>query len=198
MSSVPDGGKAVYFNLCLEPSVGTTIGYVDSKHIPFMKRTVMFSGELNVPVAKFDFNDYRMKAGAKASLYEFGKWDLSVSASAIARGTKNSIFRAFNLGADVNGYIGYYGSRWFAAAEIGYDKGMFTHISHSGWYKTNFYSDAKDGWYGNSAGSFRYGFCGGYTVGSIEIIGRLGMQRTEANRDMMPPFFGSLGVAYHL
>ncbi|MFC1539476.1 hypothetical protein ACFL6H_08630 [Candidatus Latescibacterota bacterium] len=196
LSPVSAGEQSVYFNLGLEPSVGTTMGYVLGKHIGLLNRDMMLFGEFNIPVTKFDLGDSQIRFGAQTSLLRHRKWDFSLGVAIAARKTKNSIFDAYGFGADITGLIGYYSNRWSVAGEIGYDKAMITHLTHSDWYKTYFYSDAKNGWYANTGGTFHYGLRGGFMIGRTEITLRAGIQKTEAFRDMLPPYYGSLGVNY--
>jgi len=114
----------------------------------------------------------------------------------ITRGTENSIYRAFNFGADFTGAAGVYRRSWFLAGEFGFDKAVITHIAHTDWYRTHFYPEAKDGWYLNAGGTFHYGVTGGVAFGRPELAVRAGRLRTEDFNDLTPPMYAGVGVGF--
>ena len=77
--------------------------------------------------------------------------------------TENSIYRGTALRTDLVLLAGHYGRRWFAVAEAGYGRAWLTYIENSDWYRTNFYADARDGWYGGTGGRLHAGAKGGVT-----------------------------------
>lgn len=111
-------------------------------------------------------------------------------------GTENSIYRAFNFGADFSGSLGLYRRRWFAAGEIGFDKAIITYLTHSDWYRTNVYPDAKNGWYLDAGGTYRHGVTASLTVGRAELVGRFGWQKTERFNDLPSPLYASVGLGF--
>ncbi|HSJ15056.1 MAG TPA: hypothetical protein VK939_11610, partial [Longimicrobiales bacterium] len=78
--------------------------------------------------------------------------------------------------------------------EAGFDKAIITHVTHSDWYRTNYYPDAKDGWYLDAGGIWHFGVAGGIALGRTELTGRFGWRRSQDYNDVTPPVYGSLGV----
>ena len=89
-----------------------------------------------------------------------------------------------------------YRAGWFAAAEFGFDKAIITHVTHSEWYRTYFYQNARDGWYLDAGGTYHYGFIAGVAIGRIELLGRFGFRRTEELNDLLPPLYAGTGLGY--
>jgi len=197
LTNIPSGSHAIYASFGLDPAFVATLGYARNFHNSTFNRDIIIFTEIASPI-KLDLHDYRYKLGGQASIYNFDKFDFSGVFTFITRGTKNSIHNAISFGMDVTFLLGYYRSRWFAAGEFGCDRAIFTHIDHSDWYKTYFYSDAKDGWYRNTSGSFHYGFRTGFSLSRIEITLRAGVQKTKSIIDPLVPFFGVLGLNYRL
>ncbi len=182
----------VYTTFGLDPAFVGSVGY--ARVIPVMNHGFQLTTEAGVATSGMDMRDYRARLGAQTSLMHWRSVHLTGSATFITRGTENSIYRAFNFGADLTGAVGVYRRRWFAAGEFGKDKAIITHVTNSDWYRKNFYADAKDGWYLDAGGTYHYGVAGGIVVGRAELAARAGWSRTEKFHDVMPPLYVSAGL----
>ena len=189
------GKHVIYMSFGLDPALVTTLGYARSFHKSAFDRDIIIFTEIAMPI-KFDLYDYRYKVGGQTTLFNFNRLDFSSMFTFITRGTKNSIHNATSFGMDITFLLGYYRKHWFAVGEFGWDRAIFTYIKHSDWYKTYFYSDANDGWYSNTAGSYHYGFRTGFSLSRIEITLRAGIQQTKSIIDPLVPFFVVLGLNY--
>ena len=63
-------------------------------------------------------------------------------------------------------------------------------------YGTNFYPDAKNGWYGGAGGMLPAGAKGGVTLGAVQVVRRAGVNKTETLQDLDLPFQATLGANY--
>jgi len=188
------GTRRAYATFGLDPALVTSIGYGGVASLK--GHAFQLGGEVGVVAAHMDARDFRVRLGAQTSVARWRSVHLTGSASFISRGTENSIYQGFGFGADVTGTVGVYRSRWFAAGELGKDKAIVTHITHSDWYRTYFYPDAKDGWYLDTGGTFHYGLTSGITLGRAEVVGRFGWLKTEDFNDVVPPMYASVGVGF--
>jgi hypothetical protein len=188
------GRNRVYTTFGLDPALVTSAGY--GRVVPLFGHKFLLAGEAGMVVGGLDPRDFRARLGAHTSLVHWRSLHLTGSATFVTRGTDNSIYRAVNFGADLTGTAGLYRRGWFAAGEFGFDKAIVTHLTHSDWYRTYFYPDAKDGWYLDTGGTFHYGLVGGLSVGRAELVGRFGWLRTEGWNDLVPPMYASLGVGF--
>jgi hypothetical protein len=182
----------VYATYGLDPALVGSVGY--GRVVPVGGHAFQLTGEVGVVTASMDAHDFRARLGTQTSLVRWRSLQLAGSATVIARGTENSIYRGRNFGADLTGTLGAYRPRWFAAGELGKDKAIVTHITHSDWYRTHYYADAKDGWYLDAGGTLHYGVAGGVTLGRTELVGRAGWLRTERYNSLTPPAYATLGV----
>lgn len=182
----------LYTTFGMDPAMITAVGY--GRVVAIGGHRVQLGGDAGVGAAHMDAHDFRARLGAQASLLHWRSAHLTGSMTLIARGTENAIYRGFNWGADVTGTLGVYRPRWFAAAEAGLDKAVITHVSHTRWYRDNFYPDARDGWYLDAGGTFRNGVTAGVALGRMELVGRFGSQRTERFEPLPSPLYGSIGV----
>lgn len=182
----------VYATFGLDPALVTSVGY--GRVVQWLSREWQLGAEVGVVAAEFDTRDFRARLSARTTVARWRSLRLVGSATFITRGTENSIYRALNFGADVTGALGVYRRNWFVAGEFGRDKAIITHLTHSDWYRDNFYSDAKDGWYLDAGGTYHYGVVTGVAIGRTELGLRAGWQRTEDFHDMLPPMYASLGI----
>jgi hypothetical protein len=185
----------VYGSYGVDPGVVGTIGLARSFAALGGSQ---LSAEAGWDVAGLDIQDFRGRLSAKTSAVRWRSMRLVAEAAMSGRGTSNSVYRAVGVGVAGNLTAGVYRRRWFAGAEGGYDRNAATRITHSAWYRTYFYPDAKDGWYGPSGGTIHYGLTGGVTVGKTDLMMRGGLLRTERFGDMTPPFYMNVGVGYRL
>lgn len=184
----------VYTTFGLDPALVASVGY--GRVVPLLGREWQLGAELGVVAADFDPRDFRVRMQARTSLVRWRSLRLVGSAAFITRGTENAIYRALNFGADFTGAAGVYRRGWFLAGEFGFDKAIITHLTHSDWYRENFYPDAKDGWYLTTGGTFHYGVTTGAAIGRTELALRAGWRRTENFNDLVPPMYASLGVGF--
>ncbi|HTJ21503.1 MAG TPA: hypothetical protein VL383_03870 [Gemmatimonadaceae bacterium] len=184
----------VYTTFGLDPALVTSVGY--GRVVPLFNHDFQLTGDAGVVTARLDTRDFRARLGTQTSVVRWRSLHLAGSATFIARGTENSIYRAFNFGADLTGTAGLYRQRWFAAGEFGKDKAIITHLTNSEWYRTHFYPDAKDGWYLDAGGTYHYGVVSGIALGNAELVGRAGWLRTERFNDMMPPLYATVGLGF--
>jgi hypothetical protein len=184
--------NTVYTTFGMDPALVTTLGY--GRIVEVLGHDFQLSGDVGIATAKVDTRDIRAQLGVQTSLVHWRALQLTGSATGITRGTDNAIYRGINFGADVTAAFGVYRNRWFAAGEFGKDKAVITHVKHTDWYRTNFYTDAKDGWYLDAGGTFHYGATAGVAIGRAELNGRFGWQKTEDFNDLMPPMYASVGI----
>jgi hypothetical protein len=170
------------------------VGY--ARVLPVLGHNFQVAGDAGFVTAGIDTRDFRSRLEVQSSLLHWRSLRLNASATFITRGTDNAIYRALNFGADITGSAGLYRPRWFAAAQFGKDKAIITHIEHSDWYRDNYYSDAKDGWYLDAGGTYHYGLAGGIAIGKAELAGRAGFLRTENFNDLTPPMYLGLGLGF--
>ncbi len=194
--SLPAGNQVVHFGLGLDPAILLTVGYAQSQHGWVPNRSHILISEIALPF-QLDLRDYRLKFGVQSSVIRTRHLDVSATISVVTRGTVNSIHRATNFGTDVILLLGCYGRFGSLAGEIGLDKGWLTHIRHSNWYRTYIFSNAKDGWYANTASTFHYGLRAGLRIGRAEIIFRAGINNSGSFSELFLPLYAVLGLNYH-
>jgi hypothetical protein len=191
-----DSGKTwVYSSYGLDPSVVGSVGVARS--IARLRETQV-SADAGWVVAGLDVRDFRGRMGARSTALRWRSVRLTGAGELSARGTTNSIYRALGIGAATTWTLGMYRQGWFAGTEAGYDKNVATRITNSDRYRTYYYADAKDGWYGSTGGTIHYGLAGGVSLGPAEFMMRGGVLKTERFNDMVPPGYVSVGVGFRV
>ena len=181
-----------YTTFGLDPAFVGTVGY--GRAVRVMEHDWQLTADAGVATASMDARDFRARLGTQTSLLHWRSVHLTGSATAIMRGTSNAVYRGFNWGADASGTVGVYRPRWFAAGELGKDKAIITHVTHSRWYRESYYADAKDGWYLDAGGTERVGLASGLSLGRTELALRAGWQWTERGNATTSPVYASVGM----
>jgi len=195
-SRLDPGEQTVTAETGLQSGVVTSLGYAAGLRVGRLERTLMPFIQATLPVAKPDLHDYSLRAGVQVSMLSVGWFDLSAQLALEVAETENYIYRGTALRSDVVLLAGHYGRHWFAVGEAGYDRAWLTYVKNSDWYRTYVYSDAKDGWYGGTAGTLHAGAKGGITIGRVEVVLRAGITKTEALNNLDLPFYATLGANY--
>jgi hypothetical protein len=170
---------------------GVVLGTGYARVLSVADRPIVLGGDLTLPMV-VDADDFRLRAGALASIIGDGRWKLIGGFALTVRGTNNDIARMIDIGTDVAIVAGRYARRWFGAAELGFDWAMTTHVHHSDAYRMNVFADARDGWYGNAGGMIRAGVQGGISFGHHDVILRAGRSLDVAGNPAMLPIYGTL------
>lgn len=155
---------------------------------------VFVGGEVAMPWANPDLQDYRVRATAGLPLLAGENWKLAGWLSPTLRATQNDASNMLALGADLRLVGGYYARGWFLAGELGVDWLATTHVSFSQAYRKRVYAGAQDGWYGLPGGTTYAGLHGGLSFSSFDLVLRVGQPRTTSLALQTVPFYATLGV----
>ncbi len=151
--------------------------------------------EISQPAGENLFDDFKTKVGAQVRIIQYNHVQVSARIQGVFRRYQNDYVRLLNFGSDMGITAGYYSSRWFAAAEIGFDKAIVTHFKHSEALRADF-PGIRDGWYKPATGGNLYlGINTGFSFRKTDITLRLGrviQQDFQTNPTI--PFYGALGV----
>jgi hypothetical protein len=157
---------------------------------------VLLSVDFSIPMGNKLFDDFKIRYGGYIELYEKNNFAVTAKVLGNFRRYQTTMVRIASLGADLSALAGYYKPTWHAAAEVGFDKAISSHLKHSEEMREIAYADIKDGWYRWTGGNWHYGIQGSKTVGrSYEITIQLGVTNAEGNdEDAILPFFFQLGL----
>ncbi len=183
------------FGLDHSVSYGVGYGYKLNTKLP-----IVLNSNFSLPAGENPFDDFKTKIGGQICLLNQSNFVGSISIFGIYRKYQTQLVRLQNFGSDMKGTFGFYKSKWFTSAEIGFDKAIVTHFKHSNEFKNEIYSDVVDGWYEPATGgNFYYGLQGGYSFKKIDItlnIGKLVSQDFKTSPFL--PFYLNLGVNYRI
>lgn len=192
LARLAPGESRVQLTMGLDPAVIPGIGYSHVMSLAGAPAQVGLEG--GVVAGEADLRDYRARLSGQVELVHYRALRVAASAAFVARGTSNDVYRATNFGADVGAVGGVYRRRWFLAAETGFDKPIVSRLSHTQLYRDRYYADAKNGWYVESGGTWRFGAVGGVTMGRTELMLRGGVPRTQGGESLPIPGYLSLGL----
>ncbi len=196
VTATAPGTQVVSSSAGLESAFVATLGY--GYALPFADRMLVVGADVTLPWADPDVGDFKLRGNALVPILGHGAWRLLGELSPIVRGSKNEISRMTNLGFDTSVVGGYYGRRWFAAAEFGVDWAVLTRVDHTERYRDLVYDDAQSGWYRSTGANVRAGLFGGYSFDSVDVVLRAGQQRDQEFENVMLPAYVTVGVNVRL
>jgi hypothetical protein len=188
--------NAVSLSGGLDSALVAQLDYTRKWTLDSWSAPILLKARVQAPVFGFDLNDSLLGVGVRSALFEWGGWKLQLGLEPHLRNAQNPLFTAHTLGLALLVAPGYQSETWGVQLELGYERALWTHLRHSAQYRTLVYTDAKDGWYSGSAGTFRGGFGAGLRLGSFELSTHAG---AVSNFGVMPlslPFYATLGVGY--
>lgn len=167
-----------------------------SHRLPALLSGALVYARFTLPFAEPDLKDFAVDAGVRASLLSAGNWKLELLLGPELRKTSNRLFSATAFGVRSAALGGYESDTWGALAEVGFDQVLTTHIAHSDLYRRVGYSDAKDGWYATTGGTWHAGVRGGARFDRLELSVAAGVMTSAQFNALVPPFYGTLGGSY--
>ncbi len=161
---------------------------------------VLLNGNFSIPSGKDLFDDVKLKSGVQILLLNQSRFKGSVTINGIYRTYKNPLVQLHNFGTELKGTCGFYKSKWFVAAEFGFDKAIVTHFKHSDSFKKAAFAEVKDGWYEpTSGGNFLYGIQTGWSFQKSDITFNIGKVATENFKSTpLIPYYLMLGFNYKI
>jgi hypothetical protein len=180
----------------IEYGLETGIGY--GHQLKSARPVVLFAG-YSMPAGKNFFDDFKTRTGATLQFYQTGNFHFGAKMYGLFRRYENEFVRLLNFGSELAVNAGYYKSKWFVAAEAGFDKAIITHFKHSDIYK-QIYPEVKDGWYEpTTGGNFYYGLQAGFSFCKTDFYINAGKLKSENGRpDPIVPFLLIVGINFKL
>lgn len=194
-NAVENTRHIVNIGVGLDYSVSYNAGYSYKLNT---KTPVVLTTSFSLPSGELILDDFKSKIGGQLLIINNPHFKGGVAINGIFRRFENPLVRLLNFGSETKANFGYYGLKWFIAAEIGFDKAIVSHFKHSDYYKENYYEDVKDGWYEPSTGgNLQYGLQTGYSFKKSDItlsLGKVVAQDFKTNPTL--PFYMGLGYNF--
>lgn len=179
-------------SLGLDHSVSYGLSY--GRSVKVAKLPVFVTAEFLMPSGEKKLDDFKSKVGGQIRLINYRGFQFSTRVQGVFRRYENDFVRMLNFGSDFAGVAGFYQSRWFIAAESGFDKAIVTHFKHSALYRAK-YGNVVDGWYEPSTGgNFYYGIQTGFNFKSHSIYIKAGNVLSQDFKSKpLLPYYGQVG-----
>jgi hypothetical protein len=184
-------------NLGLDYSISYGLGYGYKLNT---KLPIIINGNFSIPSGEKLVDDVKAKIGGQIRWLNKSKFVGAVAVYGIYRRHETRYVRLQNFGSEVKVMFGYYQSKWFVAAELGFDKAIVTHFKHSQEFRENIFVDVIDGWYEPATGgNFSYGLLTGYSLTRADITLNAGRVISQDFKTApLFPFYLNLGFNYRL
>lgn len=189
----PEEKNLLHAQIGFEYSFAYGLGYARQLKT---KMPALLTVEISQPAGENLFDDFKARIGGQVRLVRMNNIQVSVKVQGVFRRYQNDYVRMLNFGSDMSATAGYFGKRWFASGEIGFDKAIVTHFKHSDLLRADF-PGIRDGWYKPATGGNLYfGLHTGLSLRKTDIalrVGRVIQQDFKTNPTI--PFYCALSVA---
>lgn len=171
-----------------------TYGLSYGHSVKVLSFPLIAGAEFFMPSGDQILDDFKSKIGGQILWLDYKGFKFSTRIQGVFRRYQNDFVRLLNFGSDFAGVAGFYQSKWFIAAEAGFDKAIVTHFKHSELYREK-YAEAVDGWYEPSTGgNFYYGIQTGFNFKSHGILLKGGFVLSQdLETKPMLPYYASIG-----
>lgn len=160
--------------VALEPDAVLLLGYAHWLGRLDDRSAISVGGSVKMPFTIFSRGAVRVNLGASARWLSPSGWGTTFTALGYAAHNRNRAGGMTGLGVELRVTPGYFGSRWGGGLDLGWQRTLRTHISHSGATRETFEgrypagvggpTGPRDGWYGGTAQRFRVGVTGVHTL----------------------------------
>ena len=171
-NGVEDTKHIVNVGIGIDYGVTYNVGYTYKLDT---KTPIILTTSFSLPSGAVVLDDFKSKIGGQLLIINNPNFKGGIIINGIFRRYENQLVRLLNFGSETKASFGFYRTKWFLAAEIGFDKAIVTHFKHSDYYKENYFEEVKDGWYEPATGgNFQYGLQTGYSLKKSDITLNLG------------------------
>lgn len=169
----------ILVGVAVEPAVVLSLGYVSDIGAG---RLVGLSvgGGVKVPTTVFRNRAWRAHFITAAHWRPEAHWGTTITSKFYLARNHNRAGTMHGLGLELRAAPGYYGTRWSATLDLGWQGTLLAHVRHSAATRATFqdrYPDGRnrtqgplDGWYSSTAHRFRFGIAGMRTLTSGSVL----------------------------
>jgi len=170
-------------------TLGTGYAYKFKLGVP-----MIINGQFSIPGGKKLLDDFKSKLGVQAMVVKAGGFVTTLSAYGIYREYRSSFVKLQNFGSEFTAVMGYYKPKWYAAAEVGFDKAITTRVINSD-IMLEINPTAQNGWYIPTGGNFMYGIQGGYSLKHFDVTLKVGkIIEQDFRTTPIIPYYFQLGT----
>ncbi len=161
---------SIVVEVALEPEPVVSFDYLFGLGGLDRRHGISVGAGVKVPTTVFSNNAWRVHLITSTHSRSRDHWGVTLTALGYLGHNRNRAGEIHGFGSELRAAPGYYGSRWTAALDLGWQGTLLSHIQHSAETRTTFedryppgvngIAGPKDGWYDSTAHRFRIGLSG--------------------------------------
>jgi hypothetical protein len=166
--------QSIIVKLALEPELVVSLDYIRRLGAPDRRNGISVGAGVKVPTTLISNDAWRMHLLTSTHWGPRDHWGANLTALGFLSHNRNRAGEIHGFGIELRAAPGYYGSRWIAALDLGWQGTLLSHIQHSAETRATFedryppgvngLAGPKDGWYGSTAHRFRIGLAGAHKL----------------------------------
>lgn len=171
----PENKNLIYANVGFQYGSVASVGYGYRINTIF---PILVNAEISAPFGDRLFDDLKSRLGGQIRFWQAGRFSAAVKVYGVYRRYESDFVRLSSFGSETDAVFGFYQRKWYAAAEIGFDKAITTQVKHSRVMLDNNPS-LRNGWYVPTGGNFNYGIQTGLTFRKSDVYLSVGKMVTQ-------------------
>ncbi|HUQ08321.1 MAG TPA: hypothetical protein VM261_37780 [Kofleriaceae bacterium] len=193
-----DGSPALraYTGVAMDTGVVGKLGVERDVAAPRADLTLSTPLLVTLPILRPGGGDVDVRAGLRAELRRGRRFVLAATASPFVRTMSSTYYSVVAFGVDVEIAPTLTLGRAAIGLELGHDRTVADHFTHTQAFRDRYYADVHDGWYDGSASRLRAGLRGEVRVThTLALRTRLGANASTAGTPEVIPFYGEVGAS---
>jgi hypothetical protein len=187
---------STYGGVAMDTTVVAKLGVEREVAAPRRDLTIDVPLLVSVPILHPGGGDLDVRAGARAEWRPRRRLVLAATVSPLVRTLSSTYYSVVALGVDVELAPMLTLGRGAVGLELGHDRTIADHFTHTQSFRDRYYADVHDGWYEGSAARLRAGLRGEVRVTrGFSVRARTGLNVSTAGVPEVVPFYGEVGAA---
>jgi hypothetical protein len=151
---------------------------------------------VTLPILRPSGGDIDVRAGVRAELRRGRHFTLAATASPFVRTMSSTYLAAVGVGVDLELAPMLSLGRGAIGLELGHDRSLADHFSHTQAFRDRYYADVHDGWYEGASSTLRAGLRGELRIThAVDVRARAGLTATSSGSPQIMPFYAEVGAA---
>lgn len=182
-----------FLSLVIQGDYSMNYGVAYGYKLPTPKTPMVLGIELNSPFGNDFLDDWRSNVNLHMRLWERNGFAWSLNPGFVTKNYTSEVANLNNVGFVLKTQLGYYKARGSFAADVSYERTLFSKIAHTG--LKAYYPAIRDGWYSSTGANIKVGATLNYSFRAYDLFLSLGKPfGQDFKNNPTLPFYADLRI----